>query len=411
MRRGADERRRDHRRDLGAQGYTGPMRSLAALAVTASCGFTGPRLDGAGDAQGGGDGAPPMGCIRDVDAERFFTCAARSDGTGWCWGDNQNRQVGDNTTTNRTTPTRVGALTNITHVATSSRTGYALDANGTMWAWGLNDAGQLGDGTQTDRGDPRAVPGVASVVEIDAGRGHACARTATGDVYCWGDNSDQQTGDRMPGQDRSTPFRAITNATQITAGGRHTCARLATGEATCWGDNAKGEMGRGATSGDEPPTVIPSFPVAEIAAGGRHTCARKADGTVWCFGDNRYGQVGVTGATEIPTPVQVPGIDDATQLMLGGRRSCARRATGAIWCWGERLFGNPGTGQSSVGNESPHAIPELAGAGLVVSSAYHVCGVTAAGALVCAGRDDEGQLGDGTSSSRATYAPVALSCP
>jgi len=174
------------------------------------------RSDGRSPDEALGDDAPPASaCIRDVDALRFFTCAARTDGTAWCWGDNTYRQLGDDTTTNRSTPVRVAALTNIVQVATASRMAYALDAGGTMWAWGLNDVGQLGDGTTTDHGAPAPVNGLTGVVEIDAGRGHVCARTGVGDVYCWGYNSDQQVGDGMVGTSRLTPYLVLGGAAQV----------------------------------------------------------------------------------------------------------------------------------------------------------------------------------------------------
>ena len=64
--------------------------------------------------------------------------------------------------------------------------------DGRAYCWGNNDDGQLGDGGEVMRAAPAAVPGVTGVVEIGAGYGHACARTAGGEVFCWGDNSNRQ---------------------------------------------------------------------------------------------------------------------------------------------------------------------------------------------------------------------------
>jgi alpha-tubulin suppressor-like RCC1 family protein len=368
--------------------------------------------DGSGDAGSDIAGDASLGCIRDIDATRDYSCAVRRDGTAWCWGANADRQLGDNTTNASSTPVRVGTLTGIVQIATSSRTAYARDDQGQLWAWGLNDVGQLGDGTTTDRGTPAVVAGVSDVADVDAGRGQVCVRTGAGAVWCWGYNSDQQVGDSMTGVNRTTPFMAATGAVQLTAEGRQTCMVDASQTVTCWGDNASGEMGLGTFTGDEHPQPVPGFTAVEVAAGGRHTCARKSDGTVWCWGDNRYGQVGLAPATtRYATPQQVAGIDDATALYVGGRRSCTRRANGEVWCWGETLYGVSGTGQAAAGIDTPHAVAGLTDASAIVVSAYHVCAVQTDGVMRCLGRNDTGELGDGTtSSSTTTYATVSLSC-
>ncbi|MCZ7534734.1 MAG: RCC1 domain-containing protein [Acidimicrobiia bacterium] len=43
-----------------------------------------------------------------VSAGRYHSCALRASGALWCWGYNGKGQLGDGTTTNRPSPTRVG---------------------------------------------------------------------------------------------------------------------------------------------------------------------------------------------------------------------------------------------------------------------------------------------------------------
>jgi alpha-tubulin suppressor-like RCC1 family protein len=45
-----------------------------------------------------------MGCTLAVTAGDEHSCAIRSDGAAWCWGRNDNGQLGDNTTTDRIEP-------------------------------------------------------------------------------------------------------------------------------------------------------------------------------------------------------------------------------------------------------------------------------------------------------------------
>ena len=105
--------------------------------------------------------------------------ALKSDGTVWAWGDNYYDELGDGTTTNRSTPVQVegpagaGYLTGITAIAAGGVHSMALKPDGTVWGWGLNDYGQLGDGTTTNSPTPVQVSGLFAVIGIAAGD-HYC---------------------------------------------------------------------------------------------------------------------------------------------------------------------------------------------------------------------------------------------
>ena len=70
----------------------------------------------------------------------------------------------------------------------------ALKTDGTVWCWGRNDDGQLGLGDTIDRTTPQAVGGLNDVLQIVAGSKHTCALTASGEVACWGANYSGQLG-------------------------------------------------------------------------------------------------------------------------------------------------------------------------------------------------------------------------
>jgi alpha-tubulin suppressor-like RCC1 family protein len=80
--------------------------------------------------------------------------AVKSDGTLWAWGRNAQGQLGDETTTNRSSPVQIGTDTNWSDVVSSWRTVYALKTNKTLWAWGNNVYGQIGDGTLVNKSSP-----------------------------------------------------------------------------------------------------------------------------------------------------------------------------------------------------------------------------------------------------------------
>ena len=70
-----------------------------------------------------------------------------------------------------------------------------LAAVGAAYCWGFNGHGELGDGTTTNRSTPTLVAGSVSFLAISSGDTHTCGLAAAGAAYCWGDNSTGQLGD------------------------------------------------------------------------------------------------------------------------------------------------------------------------------------------------------------------------
>jgi alpha-tubulin suppressor-like RCC1 family protein len=119
----------------------------------------------------------------------------------------------------------------------------ALLTNATVKCWGLNTNGQLGDGTTTQRTTPVTVTGLSGVLRLTAGASHTCASLSGGTVKCWGLNSNGQLGDGTTAQ-RTTAVAVIglSGVTQISAGVAHTCALLSAGTVKCWGSNGNGRL-------------------------------------------------------------------------------------------------------------------------------------------------------------------------
>lgn len=123
-----------------------------------------------------------------------FNLALKNDGTVWAWGGNTYGQLGDGTTTNRTTPAQISGLSGMTAVSTGYTSSFALKSDGTVWAWGQNSSRQLGDGTTTDRHSPVQVSGITSATSIRAGLSDTFVLKSSGTLWGWGSDGSGELG-------------------------------------------------------------------------------------------------------------------------------------------------------------------------------------------------------------------------
>lgn len=253
--------------------------------------------------------APVLGLASGVtvlSVNTTYACAVVAHGVE-CWG--------MNAFTNSAVPVAIPGLENgVTSVSVGRDFACALTADGGVKCWGNNFQGQLGDNSTTNRSSPVQVTGLADrVTAISAGDSSACAVTAAGSIECWGDNSQGQLGNDSP-SNSSVAVQVLGpagGAVAVSVGSTFACAIDAGGGVECWGDNTYGELGAGERQLSRVPIQVANLSsgVSAISAGTTSVCAVTARG-VECWGDDTYGELGIGDPSTLsyPLPVEVTGL-------------------------------------------------------------------------------------------------------
>jgi alpha-tubulin suppressor-like RCC1 family protein len=257
--------------------------------------------------------------------------AVKNDGTLWTWGRNSSGQLGTNTTTNRSSPAVTASDAtgdSWKHAAAGGDSSAAVKNTGTLWTWGLNSSGQLGDGTTTNRSSPVQV-GTADTWDkvvicniTTAGSAFAAAIKTDRTLWTWGGNLRGQLGDGSTTA-RSSPQTVAGGGTtwkDVACGDEHAVAVKYDGTLWTWGQNTSGELGVAGSSRSSPATVSGGGTTwKEISAATNISAAIKSDGTLWTWGANLVGGLGDGTTTNRTSPVTtVGGLINWKHIAVGG---------------------------------------------------------------------------------------------
>jgi alpha-tubulin suppressor-like RCC1 family protein len=317
------------------------------------------------------------------------TCGVISQGTAFCWGLNGNGQVGVSKSTTPNCPTASApCMVNIAAVPgapafTSITLGFyhtcGLSA-GKAYCWGRNNEGQLGIGTidANEHASPTPVVGGLTFLSISAGFTYTCGVTTGGQGYCWGSNSRGELGiGSFTPTGTPAPVAGNLAFASISAGsGFTTCGITATQSTYCWGWNDSGQLGTPDvtdTVSVAPVRVSGSQVFASVSPSNFHACGVATNGTAYCWGSGPDGELGIgtqtpphiCGATFLRcsrTPLAVSGGYSFTSISANNFNTCGITTLGGAFCWGfndNGQFGNGTTTRSDVPIQmsNPKGIP------------------------------------------------------
>jgi alpha-tubulin suppressor-like RCC1 family protein len=276
-------------------------------------------------------------------------------------------------------------------VAVGAEHACALSSEQSIKCWGAGGGGRLGNGSNLSSTTPLSVTGISNTTQISSGGFHTCALIVDGNIYCWGYGGLGQLG-FGPTSNSSSPVRVSTfeNAIQVAAGEFHTCAVFENKTVKCWGFGESGVLGDGFQERDN--NRIVSHPInvqgienaSQVTAGDKHTCALLDDGTIKCWGEGIDGKIGDGAGITRKSPVSVAGISNAVQVSAGGSHTCAVISDKTIKCWGNGAHGKLGNGSDSS-SATPVSVPGISNAVQVSAGAYETCAVLLDATIKCWG--------------------------
>ena len=346
---------------------------------------------------------------KDLTLAAHWTPASRN--SGWSISPDKGSQLGREPAT-ITPPDNASRDIRFSQISASTNSTYgfslAVGSDGNAYAWGANSSGQLGNGTTSYSG--------------------------------------QSTPVMVRKPDRSTypDLPADFTYQQVSAGNAHSLAVGSDGNVYAWGANFYGQLGDGTISGQSAPVRVKTpdrktypdlpadFTYQQVSAGSGHSLALGSDGNVYAWGWNYYGQLGDGTGSEQHAPVRVKTPDRKTypdlpadftylQVSAGYDHSLALGSDGNAYAWGYNYNGQLGDGTTSsrytpvrVKTPDRKTYPDLPAdfTYLQVSAGYlHSLAVGSDGNAYAWGYNNTGQLGDGTASNNVRSAPVRVKTP
>lgn len=232
----------------------------------------------------------------------------------------------------------------------------ALTGSGVVYTWGANASGQLGDGTTTGKTSPVSV--LSGVKAIAAGGGHTLAIKTDGTVWAWGSNVYSELGDgTTTSHSAPTQISGLSNAIAIAAGAYHSLAIVKTGTPAifgtvkAWGTNTYSQLGDGTTTTRPTPITVPNLPSSSaVAAGSYHSLVVGDDGHIRAFGYNYDGELGDGTFNSRSTAVQVLNLAGISNVSAGPQHSMARATNGSVYTWGYNIHYELGNGSQAASN-------------------------------------------------------------
>jgi alpha-tubulin suppressor-like RCC1 family protein len=291
--------------------------------------------------------------------------------------------------------------------------------DGTVWCWGRNDDGQLGDGTTTSRHSPVQAGSLTGVVSIGLEETSTCALDNVSELHCWGkifegDGSTRTTytsPQAMSGG--SAPFGNIPAGTTIFGNSNQDLYTFNGSSVRVVGNNSN----RAAV--DPSWGITPTkFYVPEGGSNRNAACFldNSSSKKLYCMGDGAEGLYHTTDSSNRLTPVEMTHVDGRYDFTLGSKNFFyITEGSQELWCWGNQSAAGSGIGVCGTSDTTNYITSSRQidlgqnRAKDIIASKDHACILYDAsdgstiGKVGCTGSGADGKLGMGNTSNRSQF--------
>ncbi|KAG8288256.1 E3 ubiquitin-protein ligase herc2 [Homalodisca vitripennis] len=332
------------------------------------------------------------------------------------WGHNHRGQLGGVEGAKVKVPALCEALSALrpVQIVGGEQTLLAVTSDGKVYATGYGAGGRLGLGNTDTVTTPTLIDSLENVfikkVAVNSGGKHCMALTFDGEVYSWGEGDDGKLGHGNKAMcDRPTLIEALRGKeiVNIACGGSHSAAVTVHGELYTWGKGRYGRLGHGDTEDRFVPKLVEAllgYSVVDVACGSgdAQTLAITDDDSVWSWGDGDYGKLGRGGSDGCKVPMKIESLAGlgVVKVECGSQFSVALTRSGAVYTWGKGDYHRLGHGTDDHVRR-PRKVAALQGKKVIsiATGSLHCVACTDQGEVFTWGDNDEGQLGDGTTTA------------
>ncbi|GAA4778574.1 hypothetical protein GCM10023231_01440 [Olivibacter ginsenosidimutans] len=265
----------------------------------------------------------------------------KDNGDLYAVGENSSGQLGNNSTEDITTPTKI--MSDVKEVASGIAHTLILKKDGTVWGVGSNHSGQFGDGTDFNSSLIPVKSKVENVKTISAGGSTSFFLTEDGKLWGTGRNDYGQLGIPDDIYNKKTPALISEDVSDVSNSGSHTLFLKTNGDTYKMGIDTLVE----GVNEDEYTYKLVSHPyvierdVRNIYANGLASMMIKNDNTLWVRGYNtRCFGLGPDAPIDVKKSTYV--ISDILQVSTGLFHSMVIKSDSTVWVTGLNFDGQLG---------------------------------------------------------------------
>ena len=367
------------------------------------------------------------------------TCAIASDDRAYCWGRNDQGQLGDGTTVDRVLPAPVeGGITWRQVSASYQYTCGVTSINATL-CWGSFGAIFGNSGAISAQTKPNLITSLDTYTQIATSRNLICTIILAQGIRCWGWSSPFMRYETPLSEFNSVNYNDIVlsgNFTEVSVGGSQVCAARDTGQYEC--SNRSQIRLNGKWKQVKIADVYFGTDEAQRRAELQFQCGINVVNQIGCIGNNTSGQLGLGYITPrsifasnrmewqdriFNGPLQnwvmsndqgsfITGVNissSVNNVAVGVEHACAVDVVGSVWCWGANYAGQLGNGQLADAQPVPSKVLLDRPVSTLSAGYSNTCALAIDGSLWCWGASSSKQNAVVNSIQLDDFSPNILS--